>query len=232
MKGISICIVTYNSLFYNKLAVEQIRKMTPLVDYDIMFYDNGSTDGSVEWLSEQPDVVLIKGSNNSMRHGAALNVLVGYAAYPVVCTLCSDAFPVSPEWIVPALHLSDKVALAGIYRGQRRMLSEYVCPSYLFGRTEWLRNHTFADNWPQWDTAQKLGYDCKQEGFQMKTWMPELVNLGEGYKEQPCDYNGWVWHTWRSTRKVVDAKGVERECEAGYHEHMKNLLRERFKLDY
>lgn len=232
MKGISICIVTYNSLFYNKLAVSQIRKMTQLVDYQIMVYDNGSTDGSVQWLEKQHDVILFKGSNNSLSHGAALDYLLSMAVYPRTCTLCSDAFPVSPEWIVPALYLDTEVYLTGIFRGRRKMLTEYVCPSYLFGWTEWLRNHTFKDNWPQWDTAQKLAYDCIQEGHKMKTWMPELVDLGEGFQKQPCDYNGWVWHTWRSTRQVVDRRSVERECEVDYHEHIKNLLRERFELDY
>jgi hypothetical protein len=199
MRGISICILTYNVFFYNRLAIDQIRKLT---------------------------------NNNMMKHGSALDFLTRRANYPICACLCSDAFPVSPEWIVPALYLDDKVILTGIKRtGNRKKLCQYPCPSYMFGWTEWLKRHSFVDNWPNWDTGERLGRDCLDEGYEIKTWQSDIVNL-EGFSPKQCDYNGWVYHTWWSGRKQT-IEGIEGvEFEEGYHEYSVNMLRKQFNLDY
>lgn len=231
-RGVSICILTYNVFFYNRLAVSKIRELTRVVDYEILVYDNASTDGSAEWLAAQPDVRLFRGEGNTMRHGEALNFLVRRARYPICCTLCSDAFPVSPEWLVPAMYLDDSVYLSGIFRsGGKKRLADYVCPSYLFGWTEWLKRHNFRDNWPKWDTGEKMGKDCIDEGHAMQTWKASSIHL-DGFKPKRCDYNGWVWHTWWSGRAQTVPGIAGRECEKDYHDRMQNLLRERFQLDY
>ena len=230
MTGISICIVTYNSLFYNRLAVEKIREFTRVVDYEILFYDNGSTDGSVEWLGEQDDVTLFRGKNNDLKHGKALDFLVRRARFPITCTLCSDAFPVSPEWLTPAMYLDEKIGLAGIRKPSNR-LTNYVCPSYLFGWTEWIKRYSFIDNWPKWDTGEKLAKDLLDKGLEVKTWNSTMVDIVDQIRSKKCDYNGWVWHSWFSTRQKV-VPNSQLECELGYDEIMKNILRERYNLDY
>jgi len=224
--------LTHNVFFYNRLAIEQIRKMTRVVDYEILIYDNASTDGSREWLAVQPDVTLFCGESNSMRHGEALDFLTRRANYPICCTLCSDAFPVSPDWLTPAFRLDEDVYLSGMFRGAGGRLGDYVCPSYLFGWTEWLKRHTFTDNWPKWDTGEKLAQECASEGHRVATWKPGKADLGGKFRDKFCDYNGWVWHTWWAGRKQVIPNLAGNEFEADYHEHVKNMLRDRFQLDY
>ena len=231
MKGISICILTHNVFFYNRLALDMIRKMTRAVNYEILIYDNASTDGSREWLEAQPEVVLFKGKSNTARHGEALDFLIKKAKYPIVCCLCSDAFPVSPEWLTPSMYLDDKVYLSGVYRASNRLTS-YVCPSYFFGWTDWIKTHTMMDNWPKWDTGEKLAKDCLDEGFEMKTWENLPVKIAEGLKSKNCDYNGWVWHTWMTGRSKTVPHVVGVECEKNYHDNVKNFLREKYELDY
>lgn len=231
MKGVSICIVSYNSFFYNRLAIDQIRKMTRLVNYEILVYDNGSSDGSVEWMAQQPEVILFRGRNNELKHGRALDFLTRRASYPICCCLCVDAFPVSPEWLIPATYLDDDTYLAGIHRNNAATkLEPYVCPSYLFSWTEWLKRHSFVDDWPNWDTGENLGNDCLREGHKIKSWLPTLVDF-DGFTSQQCDYNGWVWHTGFTVRRqIVPLQNLE--CEGDYNKHVENLLRERFNLDY
>ena len=60
----SIVILSYNSLSYTKLCIESIRKTTSEMAREIIVVDNASTDGSVEWLREQEDIVLIENSEN------------------------------------------------------------------------------------------------------------------------------------------------------------------------
>lgn len=47
----SIVILTFNQLEYTKKCVESIRRFTP-EDHEIIFVDNGSKDGTREWLRE------------------------------------------------------------------------------------------------------------------------------------------------------------------------------------
>lgn len=231
-KGISIGILTYNVLFYTKLQLQQIRKHTRHTQYEIIVFDNGSTDGTVEFLKEQPDVRLGWEPGNSHRHGPVLNWCLKQASYPVFCTLCSDAFPVHDEWIVPSLHLSSEVVLAGVSRGYGRIVKDYVCPSYLFGWTDWLKTTSFEDKWPEWDTGELCTKSALDQGRQIRTWPKKVVDFGGDMMSYPCDYSGLVWHTWFSGR-VNTSRGVRGlECGERYHEVVQEYLRKRFNLDF
>jgi len=68
IKGLtSIVILTYNQLEYTKKCIMSIRKYTP-EPHEIIFIDNGSTDGTVRWLeklvSENNNYVLIQNTTN------------------------------------------------------------------------------------------------------------------------------------------------------------------------
>lgn len=58
MKGFSILISTWNNLEYLKASVNSIRVCSAL-DNEICVYNDGSTDGTHEWLAEQPDLKYI-----------------------------------------------------------------------------------------------------------------------------------------------------------------------------
>jgi len=59
----SLIILTRNNLEYTRLCLESIRKYTP-EPHEIIVVDNGSTDGTVEYLEDQPDVKLVKNGYN------------------------------------------------------------------------------------------------------------------------------------------------------------------------
>lgn len=233
-QGISICILTYNVLFYNKLALQQIRSLTKHAQYEILFYDNGSTDGSVQWLEQQPDVIVARNHNgNHLRHGDALNYLVrNMARYPICCALCSDAFPTSVEWTVPAMYLNEETFLTGVERGYGRIVDNYVCPSYLFGWTDWLKNNDFTDNWPHWDTGEQLTRNCLKEGKKVKFWKATDSTFDGRFTPKRCDYSGLVWHVWWGGRSQTVPHIVNREMEPDYQEFMLSYLREKHNLDF
>jgi len=59
----SIVILTHNQLPYTRGCLESIRFYTD-EPYELVFVDNGSTDGTVEWLGRQPNVRLIANAEN------------------------------------------------------------------------------------------------------------------------------------------------------------------------
>ena len=51
-KKVSVIVVTYNNLAYNKQCVESILTQTAYPNYELIIVDNQSTDGTVEYLKE------------------------------------------------------------------------------------------------------------------------------------------------------------------------------------
>lgn len=57
MKSVIAVIVTYNRLTLLQVAVESVRKQTYAIT-NLLVIDNGSTDGTSEWLRQQKDMVI------------------------------------------------------------------------------------------------------------------------------------------------------------------------------
>lgn len=64
VKKTSFVILSYNLLEYTKLCIESIRLTVPHSAREIVVVDNASEDGSVEWLREQDDIILVENTEN------------------------------------------------------------------------------------------------------------------------------------------------------------------------
>lgn len=64
INNISIVILTYNNLDYTKVCIDSIRKYNCNEYYEIIVVDNNSTDGTVQWLKEQKDLIVIFNEEN------------------------------------------------------------------------------------------------------------------------------------------------------------------------
>ena len=64
MNKTSIVVLTYNQLSYTKLCLESVRRYTN-VPYELIVVDNGSTDGTVEWLKTRDDILLKLNDKNA-----------------------------------------------------------------------------------------------------------------------------------------------------------------------
>jgi len=63
-RKVTIIILTWNGLEYTKRCLETLRNKTEFQDYAVMVVDNGSTDGSVEYLRSIPWIRCIENSDN------------------------------------------------------------------------------------------------------------------------------------------------------------------------
>lgn len=64
MRKVSIIILTWNGLAYTKRCLDTLRSLTTHRNYTIYVADNGSTDGTVEYLKSQKDIKCVFNNAN------------------------------------------------------------------------------------------------------------------------------------------------------------------------
>ncbi|MEE2939541.1 MAG: glycosyltransferase [Planctomycetota bacterium] len=100
---VSIVVVSCNAMANTQRCIEALRAAAdPRYPQEIIVVDNGSTDGSVEWLRAQDDVRLIE---NPFNHGAprARNQAIAVATGAWFAFLDNDVF-VPKGWLDRALY--------------------------------------------------------------------------------------------------------------------------------
>jgi len=120
--GTTIVVVNFNTVDLLKVTVPAIRRFTP-PSVQLMIVDNGSDDGSVDWLRKQRSdlrPVLLK---TNLGHGRALDIGISRATTSRVLLLDSDAFPIVDGWVerVEKIMETDGVSAVGM-RGRRDRL--------------------------------------------------------------------------------------------------------------
>ncbi len=96
---VAIVILTWNGLALTQRCLDSLRRHTQGVPYRLIVVDNGSTDGTVEWLRSQSDVHLIANASN---RGFAAGVNQGMAAAPPdhdILLLNNDTEIVEAHWL-------------------------------------------------------------------------------------------------------------------------------------
>ncbi len=110
----SIVIVTHNQLEYTRQCLDSIRQLTD-EPYELIVVDNGSTDGTVEYLRALPDVRVIANRRRTAGFPAAVNQGIAVAAGRQVLLLNNDVV-VTTGWLgrmLRALHSDPKIGLVG-----------------------------------------------------------------------------------------------------------------------
>ena len=109
----SIILVTHNQLDYTIGCLDALRLRTDEA-YELIMVDNGSTDGTPEYLREQPDVVLIENAENR-GFPAACNQGLQVATGENLLLLNNDTL-VTTGWLrrmLEVLHSDPTVGLVG-----------------------------------------------------------------------------------------------------------------------
>jgi GT2 family glycosyltransferase/acetyltransferase-like isoleucine patch superfamily enzyme len=110
----SIIMLTYNQLENTKLCIGSIRKYTVKEEYEIIVVDNNSTDGTVQWLSEQKDIKTIM-NNENLGFPKGCNQGIKIAKGKNILLLNNDTI-VTPKWLknlIIALYSDNTVGAVG-----------------------------------------------------------------------------------------------------------------------
>jgi FkbM family methyltransferase len=93
---VTIGILNWNGIQHIQLCLESIRRNTP-EPHEIIVVDNGSTDGSREYLKDQKDIILILNPENVGDHGAR-NQFMAISRGDYIVFLDNDTI-VTKDWI-------------------------------------------------------------------------------------------------------------------------------------
>lgn len=113
---VSIIVVTYNNLSYNRLCLESLLNDTDYPNYEVIVVDNNSTDGTAEYLKSLSysnlQVVL---NNENLGFSAANNQGLALSRGQYLCLLNNDTV-VSGSWLstlVRHLQANPRLGLVG-----------------------------------------------------------------------------------------------------------------------
>lgn len=93
----SIIILSYNTIDYLQMCIESIRGFTEEGSYELIVVDNASTDGSSQWIAQQPDIRAIFNTENKGFPGGC-NQGLAIAKGDDLLLLNSDVI-VTPRWL-------------------------------------------------------------------------------------------------------------------------------------
>jgi len=112
VKGkVSIVVLTCNQLDYTKMCLESIKRNTTKVPYEMIFVDNGSSDGTAEFLRTQKD---FKSIFNAENRGVAAgwNQGLKQAEGEYLLILNNDVL-VTPGWLENLLKILNENQITG-----------------------------------------------------------------------------------------------------------------------
>jgi glycosyltransferase involved in cell wall biosynthesis len=98
---ISIVLGTYNRLFLLKKCIDSVRYNNITVPYEMIVIDGGSTDGTIEWLIKQEDIITIVQHNkiriegkkqNKFSWGYFMNIAFNAAHAEYICMISDDCY--------------------------------------------------------------------------------------------------------------------------------------------
>lgn len=95
----SVAILTYNGEDYLRRILDAVSAQEVDGDVEILVIDSGSTDGTLQIVSEFPDVRLHEIPNSEFGHGRTRNLAASLATGEFMVYLTHDAVPLGPHWL-------------------------------------------------------------------------------------------------------------------------------------
>jgi len=139
---VTIVIVTFNGLEHTKRCVESILSYTPSPPYELIFVDNGSADGTVDYLETLLQATIIRNAENR-GFPAAANQGIRAARGEYILLLNNDVI-VTPGWLerlVAHAERDDRVGAVGpMSDGTGEIQRDDFFSGKIGGREELLRH--------------------------------------------------------------------------------------------
>jgi GT2 family glycosyltransferase len=137
---VSIVVVTYDGLVFTRLCLETVLAIRSSVDFEVIVVDNGSTDGTVEYLLELTRAdrrIRLELLERNLGFACATNLAVALSHGDVVVLLNNDTIPMG-GWLDRLVnHLDDQqIGLLGAVTNRAGNEAEITVPYRTYGELE------------------------------------------------------------------------------------------------
>lgn len=163
-------IVTYNRIELLKNCINALKGQTRLVN-DIIIVNNGSTDGTTEWLATQTQFIVINQPNSGSAGGFYTGIKAADAGnYKWLWLMDDDGYPAENclEKLLEAAEMKPEVSVWGclVMERENHDRPAFDCPAVTTKEDEVDWSVEFIDNWAPFfngilltsDTVKKVGY--------------------------------------------------------------------------
>jgi GT2 family glycosyltransferase len=111
---VSIITAVYNKLEYSRKFHESLTEYPPACDWSLIWIDNGSTDGTREWLkSLSPNRNRVVFNDQNLGYAAGNNIGAGISEGDVLILLNNDLI-LTANWLEPLLHSLKSIERVGM----------------------------------------------------------------------------------------------------------------------
>lgn len=104
---LDVVVPTYNGRAEFAPVLEALRSQAERDRIQIICVDSSSSDGTGEWLADQPDVLLERIDQKDFQHGRTRNFGASLGRAPFMAFLTQDAQPCHPHWATDILKMFD-----------------------------------------------------------------------------------------------------------------------------
>ncbi|MDW8054649.1 MAG: glycosyltransferase family 2 protein [Anaerolineae bacterium] len=126
MSRVDVVIVNWNGLRYLPECLEALSQQV-FQDFQVWFVDNGSSDGSVNWVREHYPHIRVIANNVNRGFAAANNQAIRCGSAPFVATLNNDAVP-EPKWLAEMVKAMESHPTVGMVAS---LMLFYSAPSII-----------------------------------------------------------------------------------------------------
>ena len=116
MPELSVVIASFNTRDLLARCIEEFRRAAANIDHEIIIVDNGSTDGSREYLQGLGDAIKLELNDENLGFAAANNIGMKLATAPLLLLLNSDAFVTGETLgcVIQKMKYNPRIGMAGV----------------------------------------------------------------------------------------------------------------------
>ncbi|MFA5815003.1 MAG: glycosyltransferase family 2 protein [Bacteroidales bacterium] len=142
MNQVSVIILCWNSLSYLQKFLPSLKAHTPAEIADIVVVDNGSSDGTSEWLSVEHPEIILKILDRNYGYAGGYKLAIDGIKSQYVVLLNSDV-EVTPGWIGQLVSFMDQHPLAGAVAPKIRSFSDRSFFEYAGAAGGWIDRYGY-----------------------------------------------------------------------------------------